>query len=333
MTGQTAMIEELYRNIFRIGVPLKGNPLKEINSYYIRGESSDLLIDTGFRMQECREALEAGLRELASDPERRDLYITHMHADHSGLADQFVGPGRNIYISGTDLSFVKKWVSLSNIEKDGRFLKEGFSEEMLDELEKNSPSNIYVMKNWGLPCIRPVEDGYTLNAGEYELRVISVPGHTPGNTMLYEKTHQLMFSGDHILFDITPNITFWEGMEDSLGSYLDSLEKADRFSVKQTLPGHRKTGIFHERIRDLREHHRRRIAETFKIVCECPGRTAFEIAGRMTWKIRSSSWEDFPVVQKRFAVGECISHLDYLIKRGKVVRETYSDGKNHYRPL
>lgn len=32
------MIEEVAKNIYRIGVVLPGNPLKELNSYFIRGE-------------------------------------------------------------------------------------------------------------------------------------------------------------------------------------------------------------------------------------------------------------------------------------------------------
>ena len=34
------------------------------------------------------------------------------------------------------------------------------------------------------------------------------------------------------------------------------------------------------------------------------------------------SWEEFPLAQKFFAVGETVAHLDYLRLRGKVVRET-----------
>ncbi len=53
------MIEELYPGIFRIGVVLPGNPLRELNSYFIRGEESDLLIDTGFRRPAGRRSRRA----------------------------------------------------------------------------------------------------------------------------------------------------------------------------------------------------------------------------------------------------------------------------------
>ena len=44
------------------------------------------------------------------------------------------------------------------------------------------------------------------------------------------------------------------------------------------------------------------------------------LAGRMRWSIRCRSWEDFPLTQKFFAVGEAMAHLDYLEVRGRVCR-------------
>ena len=52
-----------------------------------------------------------------------------------------------------------------------------------------------------------------------------------------------------------------------------------------------------------------------------PGLTAYQAAGRMRWRIRASSWEDFPLAQKWFAVGECMAHLDYLRLRGLAARD------------
>ena len=141
-----------------------------------------------------------------------------------------------------------------------------------------------------------------------------------------------MFSGDHILFDITPNITEWSGVEDSLGNYIESLKRAKTYDVKLTLPGHRKTGDYSERIDKLLLHHERRIAEAFGILKENPGMVAYDIAGKMTWKIKANSWDEFPIVQKWFAVGECLSHLDHLRKNGKV-RKELENGLWRYYPV
>ena len=58
-----ALVEQVADGIWRIGVELPQNPLRELNSYLIKGKENerDLLIDTGFRREECREALFAGL--------------------------------------------------------------------------------------------------------------------------------------------------------------------------------------------------------------------------------------------------------------------------------
>jgi len=142
-------------------------------------------------------------------------------------------------------------------------------------------------------------------------------------------TFILTLLGDHVLFDITPNITFWSTMPDALGTYLESLQKIDAYDVQVSLPAHRKTGDFHDRIAYLIGHHQRRLDQVVQIVREQPGMTAYEIAARMRWKIRCNSWEDFPVAQKWFAVGEAISHIDRLMKLGQL-RAEQDNGKTVY---
>ena len=60
------MVKEIIPNIYSIPVPLPNNPLKELNAYLIKGPDRSLLMDTGFNLPECREALEKGLSERDS---------------------------------------------------------------------------------------------------------------------------------------------------------------------------------------------------------------------------------------------------------------------------
>jgi len=324
------MVEQVAKNIYRIGVPLPKNPLKELNSYFIRGDESDLLIDTGFRCDECREALEHGLAELGSDPARRDVLLTHLHSDHSGMADLFAGPGRRIYMSETDLAYMKRFLAgETETLRRARFTSEGFTTEMIDEIYAKNPAVQLSIKEI-TDAYHGFKDGDTFTVGEYTLKALIAPGHTPGNSMFWIEEQGIMFSGDHILFDITPNITEWANVEDSLGDYIESLKRVKGYDVKLTLPGHRAEGDYSKRIDELLLHHEARIAEAFGIVKNTPGMTAYEIASKMTWRIRASCWEDFPIVQKRFAVGECISHLDYLVKRNKLTRELLNGHWRYY---
>lgn len=323
------MVEEVAQNLFRIGVPLPNNPLKELNSYLIRGNDRELLIDTGFRSEVCHQALTAGLEELRSDPSRRDVLITHLHSDHSGMADLFVGPGRQIYMSEVEITYKDLTLNGEYLKtQNERLVSEGFPRELQQHASGSDPGRTMAMPAKKDPFCG-LKDGAVIEAGAYRLQMISVPGHTPGNSMFWMERQGIMFSGDHILFDITPNITSWAGVEDSLGHYLDSLKKVRRYPVRQTLPGHRKTGDYHARIDALLRHHDARLSETLKIVTETPGLSAYDIAGRMTWQIRARSWAEFPPVQKLFAVRECLSHLDYLRVRGKI-RRAKIDGIDCY---
>jgi len=316
---------EVCKNIFRIPVVLPNNPLKELNSYLIRGPERSLLIDTGFRLPACKEALLAGLEELGEDPSSVDVFLTHLHADHTGLVSDIIGAGRKIYVSEVDGRLLEnlpvtvgKWVW-----NEMRDVLAGMPPKMLEVMERINPAIIFAPPS-GISYTH-VQDGDVLHAGGYSLRCILTPGHTPGHMCLWDESSGLMFTGDHVLFDITPNITAWPAMDDSLGEYMDSLRMIREYPVKIALPAHRKPGDFHARIDALLEHHKARLLEIEAIVRKDPWYSAYEIAGMMQWRINAVSWEDFPAPQKIFAVGECLSHLNHLELRGIIRRKRIHD--------
>lgn len=314
------MVDEVYRDIFRIDVVLPGNPLKATNAYFIKGDESDLLIDTGFRRKECYDALEEGLRILGSDLKRRSVLCTHLHADHSGLADQFAGPRQKIYMGAVDQKY--RTIIYDPVRREvkrKRYLDEGFPRETLDLIYSTTPAVKQAMP--GDTKMEALRGGDRIKVGNYTLHTVLVPGHTPGNCMFWIEEEGVMFTGDHILFDITPNITEWDGMPDSLGCYIDSLRDVRNYPVKRALPGHRKEGDYRARIDEIIDHHERRLTDTVSVIEEHPGITGYEIAGLMRWKIKARNWDEFPATQKWFAVGECYSHLDYLVRRGRIRRE------------
>lgn len=60
------MTAKITKNLYRIPIALPGNPLKELNAYYISGGSGrSLLIDTGFNNPQCLSAITAAFDELA----------------------------------------------------------------------------------------------------------------------------------------------------------------------------------------------------------------------------------------------------------------------------
>ncbi len=324
------MAEHICGNLYRIDVPLTGNPLKNLNSYFIRGNAGErsLLIDTGFHWDACITAMQSQLAELQADRDHMDIFLTHLHSDHTGLAAELIRPGCKVYIGSIDAPFV---IVRSDPAWEAWYQKyyyEGFSKEEMAAVIGHAPSQS------GSPVKRCeftlLEDGDELHYGSHTLRCIWTPGHTPGHMCLYEPNLKWLFSGDHILFTITPNICRWSNRPDSLGDYLNSLQKIRNLPVDLLLPAHReKTGTLTERVDELLQHHERRIANTFEVITGHPGWNAYQIAGEMKWKISARNWAEFPLTQKLFAVGETDAHLDYLEVRGKI-RHQYSGKVKYY---
>lgn len=210
------MYTQIEGNIFSIYVPLPENPLRNLNSYLVKGAPGErsLLIDTGFRREECREALLTGLEELGVRLEETDICLTHLHSDHSGLAAELAAPGAKIYISREDGTRLEQFRQASNTHRTEEYSMLGFSEEEIGFL-KDSPMRKYnTVKKADFTY---VGEGDALQYGGRSLRVVMTPGHTPGHICLYDREECVMFLGDHVLFDITPNITTWPDFEDPPG--------------------------------------------------------------------------------------------------------------------
>ena len=312
------MAERLTNDLWRLDIPLVGNPLKNLNSYLLLGERS-LLIDTGFRQRPCREAMERQLAETGVDRDRLDIFCTHLHSDHTGLAPELIRPGCRIFIGEIDGPGLRRSADAAYWETMNRmYIRDGFSREEMDRLWGTNPAkNSAPPWREGLHTFLP--DGAELHYGGHTLRCVLTRGHTPGHLCLYDPDCRRLFSGDHILFHITPNICRWQGVRDALGDYLTSLDRTAELDVAELYPAHRpETGDLRARTAELKAHHARRLEDTLRTVAETPGLNAYEIAGRMRWSIRCRSWEDFPLTQKFFAVGEAMAHLDYLEARGRV---------------
>lgn len=322
------MHEEILPGLFRIQIPLPRNPLRILNCYVIKGDGKDLVIDTGFRMPECMDAITEGLRELNVSMDSADILLTHLHADHTGLAPELATENTKVFISREEIPWMSGESRRSLWRADNeKFRRAGFPEEALLFLDNAVSRNMASDPRFS--GYSPIDDGDEFKYGGYTLRAVATPGHTPMHMCFWMEDQKAMFTGDHVLFDITPNITFWSEMDDSLGEYLSSLKKIDAYDVRLALPGHRETGDFHGRVKKLLEHHDDRLNECLSIIRENPGLTIYDITGKMTWKIRCNSWEDFPQGQKWFAVGECHSHIRHLERLG-LVKTDYSEDVLHF---
>ena len=220
------MFEQILPDLFRIEVPLPQSPLKALNSYLIKDQERSLIIDTGMNREECLGPMLASLKELEVDLNRTDFFITHLHADHLGQVGKLSTESSKIYFNEMEAAVVAAEINMVKERFESFFnfyVSNGFPEDELKQAFANHPGHRYSPK-------RPLEfnvlrEGDSLDVSGYSFRCIETPGHSPGHMCLYEPDKKILISGDHILFDITPNITCWPELENALKAYLESLEK------------------------------------------------------------------------------------------------------------
>lgn len=314
------MIEEILADLYKIEIPLPGNPLRAVNSYVIKTPERNLIIDTGWNREECMNAMQAGLRELDVNLGRTDFFITHLHTDHIGLVPTLMTGTSKVYFNQPDAHSIEnsdaRWNYFFSYAQ-----MSGLPENELQGILQSHPGYKYRTKERLAFTI--LKEGDRMTMGEYSFKCVETPGHTEGHMCLYEPKKKIFVSGDHILNSITPNIQLWSERWNPLETYLMSLDKVYGLDIELILPGHRP--IFRNckgRIQELRDHHQKRVDEILSILKK-GSRDAFQVASQMSWDIADvyDSFDLFPATQKWFATGEAIAHLKYLEEKGMVRRD------------
>lgn len=317
-------IVKLQENIYMTVVNLPNNPLKSINIYIIKGgpQEKSLIIDTGFNHPESIEAFEFIFEELELDVNTTQLFLTHLHSDHTGLASYFAKRGMDVYASEIDGKLLNQSVNKEDpmwVETVKQGYMQGLEEDNLDI--EDHPG--YKFRPESIVDYKLAKPGDMFNIGGYSFEVVDLKGHTPGIVGLYEKDKKILFCADHILKKITPNITFW-GFEygDSLGTYFDSLDYVYSMDVDHLYSSHRDLIDNHRiRIDEIRKHHEARLNEARKALRLSGKSSVRNVTKQMHWDISSKNWDDFPKSQKWFAAGEAQAHLEHLVALGEAGRQ------------
>jgi glyoxylase-like metal-dependent hydrolase (beta-lactamase superfamily II) len=173
------MIEQVLPNIFKIQIPLPRNPLKATNSYFIRGNERNLLVDTGFNCEESRSAMISALKELDATMENTDLFITHLHSDHAGLLSFLVKPETTVWMSEPDGYVVgggqesSHWLIFS-----GFLVGSGLIADGIENTIERHPGYRYAPDIFD--GFTYVQDGDEIKVGNYNFQCVETKGHTPG---------------------------------------------------------------------------------------------------------------------------------------------------------
>ena len=178
-------IEQVADNIYTFPIVLPNNPLKWLNCYVVSSGGRNLLIDTGFNRPECREALLDGMRQLGLTADNTDIFLTHLHSDHTGNAAYLAGEGFSVMMGRTDHRVVTMPQSEKHRETHARFLREGMPKEDLALWSAKSPAiNSRPVHSRRASLTTATCCGY----GGYELRLPCNAGRHPGHLCLFDES-------------------------------------------------------------------------------------------------------------------------------------------------
>ena len=168
--------ESITRRITRILLP--GN----VFAYYVKGDTSGVLIDTGLGYEILRSFLESEENHLAFG-QPYTVLLTHGHLDHAGGAGEF----DKVLLSSADFDLAKRHGD-PNL-RAGYLQENGVCHELPEIREKLLPP-------------RPVSDFVPadrcapLKIGGETLRLLPLPGHTCGSLAVLFVQERILLTGD-----------------------------------------------------------------------------------------------------------------------------------------
>jgi len=308
--------KEISDSVFMLTLPMPFR-LEHVNIYAFINQGRVSLIDTGPNLPGVFAALEKnldGIGRKVSDIDR--IFITHFHADHCGLA------GAVQEISGA--AVYMREIEYNRATTDPRAMLERLRSFYLrggmpDEVFGRFAGLLKMFRNATIPfkAERFLEPGGVEDLDGMRLEVISSPGHSAGQVIFFCRERRILFSGDHVLPHITPNLSpdIANPWFHPLRSFIQSLCEMKGLPVSMVYPAHGwPFPDLDRRIEEILAHHEERKGLILASVKAGP-KTAYQISG----DIFGMELSDF---DKFLALNETYVHLEQLEMESELQRQT-----------
>jgi glyoxylase-like metal-dependent hydrolase (beta-lactamase superfamily II) len=307
--------EGLPEGVLRAALPVPF-PVGPVNCYLLPGDPVTL-VDPGMVIPESLDLLDSLLGSARLTLEDvAQVVVTHGHPDHFGAAGWVAERSGASIVSGE-----AEQARILRLDRPGwlELLADlGLPDSFLETLPAVREAIDPLLHTPDPAAMRAVADGERFAAGGRSWTVMETPGHAVGHVSLWDPETGTLFSGDHLLPQITPN-PFVEvddspsGRRHSLIEYLDSLDRFVALDPEVGLPGHGPafTGV-PRMVERLRRHHARRADQILAEVADMGEPTPYEVSLRLF-----PGLEDFSVV---LGISEVTGHLDLLVAEGRAVQ-------------
>jgi len=212
------------------------NPFLRANLWFIHGSDSSLLVDTGMGIS----PLKASFPDLF---EREPIaYISHGHYDHTGGAHEFSEVWTHVHEEPAlsvpeEATLITSELSPSFTEALAADTESGIAPDFLVDALPFADYEVAAFHTTPAPPTRVFNDGDRIDLGDRSLRVLHIPGHTPGSSALFDADTGALFTGDMVyegeLLDELP--------ESNIDDYVASMRRLMTFPVTKVYPGHEET--------------------------------------------------------------------------------------------
>jgi glyoxylase-like metal-dependent hydrolase (beta-lactamase superfamily II) len=273
-----------------------------------------VLIDTGSNFHESNQNLDDGFIQIGEligkslgFKDLTHIFITHGHIDHfAGLA--YVRPLSKAQVGVHELDLR----NLTNYEERLIVTSKRLT-TFLTESGVSVERGAKILEMYMMPkaLFSSVEVDFTYESVGMKVGPFTfhhTPGHCAGAVVI--RLHDILFTGDHILNDITPHqspesLTLNTG----LGTYLQSLAKTKSVSNGAMMAlGSHKAPISNVNLRidEIREAHKERLGEILTIIDK--PKTILEVSKALFGKT-----EGYNIL---LAIEETGAHIEFLYQRG-----------------
>lgn len=205
-------------------------------------------------------ALEAALANAGIEVSRvRDILITHLHADHTGLAQGLrERTGATVWMHRADAELLRQ---LKTSTEWHTTLERALRDSGVDGDTKAAALGAWSRLIGTFEMVEPdlyLEEGNSFDTALGPLTTLHTPGHSPGHCCFWAAEAKVLFSGDLLLDDATSHLA-WQPGTDTVSSYLASLERLGELPASLVLPAHGAPSSSAAKTakRDLRRRHTR----------------------------------------------------------------------------
>jgi glyoxylase-like metal-dependent hydrolase (beta-lactamase superfamily II) len=305
---------EVSAGVFELRLPIPWEDT-HVNCFLLPDGDQVDMIDCGMSSRESFGMIAAALRTLAGPSGRlRRLVVTHIHPDHYGGAGVVTQRyGAELYLHRLEVPMVHpRYLEIEQlVEEVGRYLQvHGVPDAEADFL-KNASRGFRQFVKPALPALQ-LDGTELVTLGRRRLRVEWTPGHSPGHICLVDVESGVLFAGDQLLPNASPNIGLHpQSTPNPLDDYLEGLERLVSLEPTLVLPAHGRpfTGAA-DRVAELVEHHRRRKDQMIEVIGDGE-LNAWQVATGI-WGIRENLHE------MRMALQEGLAHLQSLSREGRL---------------